>query len=189
MRDQVLAQVSHDLKNPLTRVSLHAQMADLRLQEVLPEVPEPVTRELQGVRDDVNRMTELIDELLEVGQNNRAAQVAEAAPKIGGDEIENPLGGGSEAADGEVAAQHDDGHIDAAEQIGEIVVHLRHFRVAVLQFLVERRQFLIGRLQLLFGGLKFLIGALQFLVAGLDFFIGGLEFLIGGLLFGNDRLK
>ena len=110
-------------------------------------------------------------------------------PDVRGDQVEDTLRHGGEAADGEVIAEHDDGDIDAGEQVGEVVVDLAELDVAGLQFLVEGGQLLVGGLQFFLGGLQFLVGALQFLVAGLDFLVGRFEFLVGGLLLLDDGLQ
>ena len=66
----------------------------------------------------------------------------------------------------QAVSQHDDGHVDAGEQVVQVVADLRQLGVAVLQLFVDGGQLLIGGLQLLLGGLEFLIGALQLLIAG-----------------------
>jgi len=47
------------------------------------------------------------------------------------------LGLGREAGNGEIAADHDHGEIDAGEEVGEIVVDLIDFLIAVAQLVVD----------------------------------------------------
>ena len=127
--------------------------------------------------------------LIEVGDDDGAVQVTQSAANVRGDEVEDLFGHGGEAADGEIRAEHDDGHVDVGEEVGQVVVDLAELGVAILQFLVEGGQFLVGGLQLFLGGFQLLVGALEFLVAGLNFLVGRFELLVGGFLFLDDGLE
>ena len=94
------------------------------------------------------------------------------------------LEGGAE----ESVIDHDDGQLNAGEQIVQIVVHLERLKVALGQFLIQGRQFFVGRLQFLLRGLQLFVGRLQLFVARLDFFIGRFQFFVGCLLLFDDRL-
>jgi len=45
---------------------------------------------------------------------------------------------------GQRVVHHGDRDTDAAQEVGEIVVDLSHFQVAIAQFLIERCEFLVG---------------------------------------------
>ena len=99
------------------------------------------------------------------------------------------MGLGREAANREIAADHDHSEIDAGEKVGQIVVDLIDFLIAVAQLVVDGAQLLVGGLQLFLGCFQFFVGALEFFVAGKDLFVGGLQLFIGGLLGFDDRLE
>jgi len=100
------------------------------------------------------------DHGLEIGDFDGGIYVGEKAADIAGNESEKLLGFGSEAADGEVAADHDDGDVDAGEQIDEVVVDLGNIEVSASKFVVYGSQFFVGGLQLFLGSFHFLVGAL-----------------------------
>ena len=116
-------------------------------------------------------------------------EIRDLAPNVPRDQIEQFLCLRRETPNGQIISQHENGNINAAQEIIQRRRSRRSAAIAVVQFLVQRRQFLVARLQLLFGRFHLFIGALQFLVARLDFFVGGFEFFIGRLLLLDDSLQ
>src|SRR5262249_22894056 len=78
----------------------------------------------QGVDDGGDQPGQVLD--LEVGLD-----VADRPAQVGGDEVEELLGGGGEAADAEVAADQDQGDVDPGEQVDQVVVDPGQLGVAV----------------------------------------------------------
>src|SRR5262249_10887467 len=93
---------------------------------------------------------------------------------VGRNEIKDFFRFGRVASDPEVGSQHNNGDVNAAEQVAQVIVDEAEFRVAVLQLLVNRGQLFVGRLEFFLGGFQFFVGALEFFVAGLNFFVGAL---------------
>ena len=58
-------------------------------------------------------------------------EVDEGPPHVAGQQVQQFFGQRGETPDAPVAAQHQDGDVDATEQVGEIVVELRQLEVAV----------------------------------------------------------
>ena len=114
---------------------------------------------------------------------------AERPAHVGGDQVEQFLRRRREPPDAQVRPEHDDGHLDAAEQVDEVVVDPVQLRVAVVQLVVDGGQLFVARLDLLLGGLQLFVGALQLLVGRLDLLVGGLQLLVGGLLLLDHRLQ
>src|SRR2546430_16098013 len=67
----------------------------------------------------------------------RSVDVCQGPADVRGDEAEKFLGLGREAANGEIAADHDHGEIDAGEEVGQIVVDLIDLEIAAAQFVVD----------------------------------------------------
>jgi signal transduction histidine kinase len=66
MRDQLVASVSHDLKNPLTAIGGQVQVLQLLVARGLANVPpERLTTSLNAISGTANRMTALINELID----------------------------------------------------------------------------------------------------------------------------
>ena len=128
-------------------------------------------------------------EFFQVGHDPEALDIADRPADVGGAQVENFPGHRRVATNAQVGSQHDDGEVHAAEQVGQIVVQLVQFRVAVLQLLVDGGQLLVGGLQFRFGGLEFLVCALQLFVARFVFFVGRAQFRVGCLLLLDDGLK
>src|SRR5438477_6532320 len=128
--------------------------------------------------DDLSVADDLQDHLLEAGNRDAGIDVEEGTSDVGLDQAEGALSHGGEAANGGVGTEHDDGEVDAGQQIGEIVVHGGDVGVAVAQLVVDGVELFVGGLQFLFGGFQLLVGALQFFVAGEDFFVRGLQLFV-----------
>ena len=96
---------------------------------------------------------------------------------------------GREAADAQVAPEHDHRQAHAAQQVAQVVVDRGEVGVVVPQLLVERGQLFVGRLQLLLRRLEFLVRALQLLVARLDFLVRRAQFLVRRLMLLGKRLQ
>ena len=129
------------------------------------------------------------DQVVKVVNAEVCPEIAQASANVRGEEIEELFGHWGGTTHGQRVVHHGDRDIDAAEEVGEIVVDLSHFQVAIAQFLVERCEFLVGGLKLFFGGLKLLVRALEFLVARLDLLVGGFELFVGRFLLLDDRLE
>jgi len=67
---------------------------------------------------------DLQNEGLEILNLDSRIDVQERTSDIAGEQAQGLLGFGREAADGEIASDHDDGNIDAREQIGQVGVDL-----------------------------------------------------------------
>ena len=104
--------------------------------------------------------TDTIEQASQVGKLDIWPHVTYGPSHITGQQVQQLFGLRREAPDAPVATQHQDGNIDAAEQVSEIVVQLPQFGIAVLELLVDSNQFLVGRLQLLFCGLQLFVGRL-----------------------------
>src|SRR5262249_34455029 len=91
--------------------------------------------------------------------------------------------------DPQIVAHHDDRHVDAREEVVEVVRRVAQLDVPDLELLVDRRELLVDRLQLLLRGLQLLVGTLQLLVAREGFLVRGLELLVGRLELLDDGLE
>jgi len=60
-RQEVLAVVSHDLRNPLGAIALGSSL----LGEMLPDVPDRTRRTINSIKNAANRMTSMIEEILD----------------------------------------------------------------------------------------------------------------------------
>ena len=98
------------------------------------------------------------------------------------DEVEEPFGHGGGTSHCQVVVHHDNGNVDAVQEIGQVVVDLRQFDIPITQLVIQGGQLLVGGLELFLGGFQFLVGALELLIAGLDLLVCGFEFLVGGFL-------
>ena len=103
-------------------------------------------------------------------------------PHVRGNDMQDLLGRGGHATDAEVAVEHDDGQVAAAEEIVQVVIGLDELDIAAPEFLIHRGELFVGALQLLLGGLQFFIRALELLVGREDFLVGGPELLLAGLV-------
>lgn len=79
-RDQVLSIVAHDLKSPLTGISLSAQLADRRLARAAPDVYDTVRDQLLNIEAGAEQMLGLIDDLLDVA-HLRAGHTLQLRPE------------------------------------------------------------------------------------------------------------
>ena len=68
-------------------------------------------------------------------------QVSERSSHIGGDEIEQSLGGGCKATNPQLIGQHDDGDTDAGNEVVEIAIVPVLLEITATQFIVGRREF------------------------------------------------
>ncbi len=87
-------------------------------------------------------------------------QIAHRPAHVGSQKVEQLLGLRGEPPDAQIAAQHENGDTDGAEEIEQVVVDLLKFGVAALHLLVDRGQFFVGGLEFFLGGQQFLVGAL-----------------------------
>lgn len=68
---------------------------------------------------------------LKVGTVDAGINVPERPADICGQQIENLLCGRGKASNGEVVAEHDHTEVDSREQVGEVVIDLSDFDVAI----------------------------------------------------------
>lgn len=135
------------------------------------------------------RVDHIGQQRLQLGKAEVELDVAERPADVGGDEVEELSRPRCEAPDAEVLPQHDDGHLDAADEVDQIIVELVQLQVAVLQLVIDRSQLLVARLDLLLGRLELFVDALELLVGRLHLLIGGLQLFVGGLLLLDHRLE
>ena len=119
---------------------------------------------------------------LQVGNVDLELQVGDGPSDVAGDDVEDLFGARRKAPDAQVAPDDDEGHVDAVEQVGQVVVDKAQLGVAALQLIVDGDELLVGRLQLLLGRLELFVDALQLLHARLDLLVGGAQLLVGRLL-------
>ncbi len=160
----------------------------------------PVRAEAQGVPaallvPDItllgaDRVEHLRQERLQVGEVVEVElDVGQRPAHVSGGQVEQFLRHRREPPDTQVRPEHDDGHLDAAKQVDEVVVDPVQLRVAVVQLVVDGGQLFVARLDFLLGGFQLFVRALQLLVGRLDLLVGGLQFLVGGLLLLDQRLQ
>ena len=82
-----------------------------------------------------------------------------------------------------------DRDVDTAEDVPEVVVQQRQFRIVLLQLLVDGSELLIARLQLLLCSLELFVRRLEFFVARDNLFVRRLQLLIRRLLVLDHRTK
>src|SRR5205085_11688060 len=90
---------------------------------------------------------DLSDRSVQVGHQDGGTQIRKPPAHVSGDEVKNTLGDGGEAPDGQTIVYHDDGHIDAGQQVDQVIVEVAQFEVAILQFFVEGTQLFVSRLE------------------------------------------
>src|SRR5216117_733924 len=139
--------------------------------------------------DDGCRIDHVLAHLLQVGEIRTQSDVPDRPADVRRDEAEHLPRHGSKPPDPPVAAEHDDGNIDADEQVVQIVVEQGLVGISVLQLLVHGRELFVDRLELLLRGLELLIRALQFLVARLELLVGRLQLLVGRFPLLDDVLQ
>ena len=81
----------------------------------------------------------------------------------------------------QIACQHHDRHVDARDQVGQIVADLRQVSIPNRELVVDRGQLFVGRLELLMRGLQLFVGALELLHARHELLVRRLELLLGRL--------
>src|SRR6266487_3922312 len=81
---------------------------------------------------DVQRIEYFSYQALQVRDVHIQLEIADRTPDIGGDQIQRLFSRGGESPNAQIAIQHHDRDIDAAEQIHQVVVDLAQFKVAVL---------------------------------------------------------
>ena len=96
-----------------------------------------------GILDRLQVVDHAHDHLIEMIEGERQLQVADGAADIPGKQIERTLCSRIEAMDMQGTVEHDDGDVDRAEEIEQVVVGLRQLLIAGLQFLVEGDQLLV----------------------------------------------
>lgn len=71
-KDRFLSVVSHELKTPVTSISMYAQLLRRRIQkrQIQMSGEEQVTSTLQRIEDQTSNMTEMINALLDIGRMN-----------------------------------------------------------------------------------------------------------------------
>jgi signal transduction histidine kinase len=65
LKDEFLASISHDLRNPLTAVRGVTQVLERRLERNVPIEPERLARSLANIRGSTAQMASLIDQMLD----------------------------------------------------------------------------------------------------------------------------
>jgi signal transduction histidine kinase len=65
LKDEFLASISHDLRNPLTAVAAIAQLLDRRLDRGATIEPERLRASLGSIKSSASQMTNLVDQLLD----------------------------------------------------------------------------------------------------------------------------
>jgi signal transduction histidine kinase len=65
LKDEFLASISHDLRNPLTGVTAVAQLLDRRLDRGASIEPERLRASLRSIMNSATQMTSLVDQLLD----------------------------------------------------------------------------------------------------------------------------
>ena len=128
-------------------------------------------------------------EVFQIGDVEADAKVADRPADVSLQQAQQLLCGRCEAADTALTVQNQDGKIDAADYVVQIVGEQAQLGVALLQLLVEGDEFFIARLKFFLGGLEFFVRALKLLHAGECFLVGGFQLLVGGFLLANDRLN
>ena len=151
-------------------------------------VPPP-SLVLNFVFPDAGRVEHLGQQRLQVGDAEVEPDVRDRPADVGGDQVEDLFRHRREAPDAQVLPDDDDGRLDAAEEVEQVVVEQAQLRVAVLQLVVDRGQLFVARLDLLLGGLQLFVEALQLLVGRLRLLIGGLQLFVGALLLLDHRLQ
>lgn len=144
---------------------------------------------LHFVLAHLHGLDDLGQQRFEARRRHRERKMGGGPADVAGQHVQDLGRGRREPAYAQVGAEHDDRHVDAAEQIGHVVVEPEQLGVAHLQLLIDRRQFLVERLQFLLGRFEFLVGALQLLVRREDFFVARLQFLVGRFLLLDHRLQ
>ena len=117
------------------------------------------------------------------------ANVGERAADVGGQDVEAAPGPRRHPTDEEIVVDEHDRDVDTAEDVPEVVVQQRQFRIVLLQLLVEGSELLIARLQLLLCSLELFVRRLEFFVARDNLFVRRLQLLIRRLLVLDHRTK
>ena len=139
---------------------------------------------------DDDRFDHLREEWLQVGQAVEVElEIGQRPAHVGGNQVEQFFRRRREPPDAEVRPEHDDGHLDAAEQVHEVVVEPVRFLVAVVQLGIDGGQLFVAGLDFFLRGFEFFVGALQLLVRRLDLLVRRLQFLVRGLLLLDHRLQ
>src|SRR3954469_11132259 len=86
---------------------------------------------------DFQAVNDFLDQHVQVGDVQVGPDGAEGPADVVRDEVEDLFGQGGQPADAQVAADHDDGDVDAGEQVRQVVVELAQLQVAVAQLLVD----------------------------------------------------
>ncbi len=125
----------------------------------------------------------------QVGDGQVRFDVAHRPAHVGRDQVEDLLRRRREAANPQVAADHDDRDIHADQQIDQVVVHPRQLGIAVPQLVVDRDQLFVSGLRLFLGHLQLFVGALELFIGRKDFLVGAFQFLVGVFVLLDDRLQ
>jgi excisionase family DNA binding protein len=80
VRDEFLAVAAHELRNPLTGLSLHAQLAQRRFGRAGQLQPAQVEHALTGIADQAARLSTLVDRLLDVSRLEAGQLALELQP-------------------------------------------------------------------------------------------------------------
>jgi signal transduction histidine kinase len=67
-RDELLAIVSHDLKNPLTAIKGYSQLLRRRLNALAPDVAPRLENVIERVDESSNKMNQMLNDLLDFGR-------------------------------------------------------------------------------------------------------------------------
>ena len=88
------------------------------------------------------------DQLCQIGHLKIVPDVRDGSSYIGWDHVENVCRQRGETPDAQIGADQKDGNSDRIEQVGQIIVRLPQFEVAIAELIIERIQFFVCRLQL-----------------------------------------
>ena len=86
--------------------------------------------------------------------------VAERAANIGGNQVKQGRRRGGKAANAEVALQHQNGDVDAAQQVLKVVADAGGLGIAAVELVVDGAELFVGGLNLFLSGLELFVGAL-----------------------------
>src|SRR5215471_3228839 len=85
---------------------------------------------------DAISVNHLRDQALQVGIVEIELKVADGAPNVSWDQVQQHFRSRRDAADAELGVQHQDRHLGAAKQVDEIAVEPSQLRVPIVQLLV-----------------------------------------------------
>ena len=117
------------------------------------------------------------------------ANVGERAADVGGQDVEAAPGPRRHPTDEEIVVDEHDRDVDTAQDVPEVIVQQRQFRVVLLQLLVEGSELLIARLQLFLCSLELFVRRLEFFVARDNLFVRRLQLLVRRLLVLDHRTE